>query len=237
MSPTIVRLSVQALLGRRRFWWLLVVPAVLVGLAVVVRLLAGTGVGYDEIVAGVGLTLALPLVSLLATSSVLGPEIDDGSVVYLLAKPVSRYVVAVSKYAVALVATWVFAALPLLLTGLVLEPADPGRSWAWAGGGAAAAAAYTALFLAVSAVTRHAVVLGLLFVFLWEGLLGTLLAGVKWVSIAAWGRSLAADWYPAPGQAGLTGTAYAVTATLALVAAGCWFTGERLRSFALRGET
>ena len=43
-------------------------------------------------------TLALPLVALLATSAVLGPEVDDGSIVYLLAKPVNRYGLAISKY-------------------------------------------------------------------------------------------------------------------------------------------
>ena len=57
MNPTVVRLSVQALLGRRRFLLLLIIPAVMVALAVVVRALAGEGVGYIDIVSGLGLTL------------------------------------------------------------------------------------------------------------------------------------------------------------------------------------
>lgn len=238
MNTTIVRLSAQALLGRRRFWLLLVIPLVLLALAVTVRALAGAGAGYDAIVSGVGLTLVVPLVALLATSAVLGPEIDDGSIVYLLAKPVSRYVVGLSKYLVALLATWVFAAVPLLLTGLVIEVEEPGLALAWLLGGMVAAAAYCALFLAMAALTRHAVVLGLLFVFLWEGLLGGLLTGVKWVSIAAWGRQVASSASDLVdlSAAAAPGLAYALVATAVVVAAGCWLTGERLRSFALTGE-
>jgi hypothetical protein len=51
------------------------------------------GTGY-EIIDAVGFTLALPLVALLAASAVLGPEIDDGSIVYLIAKPVPASVSA-----------------------------------------------------------------------------------------------------------------------------------------------
>ena len=34
--------------------------------------------------------------AILATSSVLGPEVDDGSIVYLLSKPVNRDGIAIS---------------------------------------------------------------------------------------------------------------------------------------------
>ena len=237
MNGTILRLSAQALLGRRRFLLLLVLPAVLLVLAVVVRWLAGEGEGYEAIVTGVGLLLALPLVALLATSSVLGPEVDDGSIVYLLAKPVSRQSVATSKYAVACLATLVCGALPLPLAGLVLEPGATESALAWAAAGVLAAAAYCALFLALSAVTRHAVVLGLLFVFFWEGLLGSLLSGVRWVNVASWAREVAfaVDGRFDPGER--VGTTYAVVAAVVLVVAAVWLTGERLRSFSMRGET
>ena len=104
LNPTITRLSSQALLGRRRGIVLVLIPALVVVLAVVVRALTSEGVGSD-LVGGVGFTLALPLVALLAASAVLGPEVDDGSIVYLIAKPLSRHTVARSKYAVAWLAT------------------------------------------------------------------------------------------------------------------------------------
>lgn len=238
MNTTIVRLALQALLGRRRFLLLLLIPLVLVALAIVVRALAGEGAGYQEIVVDLGLGLVLPLVALLATSSALGPEIDDGSIVYLLAKPVNRHAVALSKYAVAVLATLAFGALPLLVAGLVVDSSRPGEAGAWLGAGALGAAAYCGLFLAISALTRHAVVLGLLFVLVWEGLLGGLLTGVRWLSVGQWARELATaldDRIQVPGPG--VGLAYALAATAVVVGAGVWFTGERLRSFSLRGDT
>lgn len=234
MNPTIVRLSAQALLGRRRGVVLVLIPAVLLVLAVVVQALTDDAVGY-EAVANLGFTLALPLVALLAATAVLGPEVDDGSIVYLLSKPVSRHVIAASKYVVAWAATMVLGALPLLAAGLVLDASDPRQAMAWGVGGAVAGTAYTALFLGLAAFTRHAVVIGLLFALLWEGVLGNVLDGIRWVAIGAWGREVATEissQVPAPG----IGVGYAVVAAALVSAASLWFTGDRLRSFTLRGD-
>ena len=120
MNPTILRLSAQALLGRRRGLVLLLIPAVLLVLAVVVQALTDDTVGYEAVVS-LGFTLALPLVALLAATAVLGPEVDDGSIVYLLSKPVSRHVIASSKYVVAWGATMVLGASRSWSAGLVLD--------------------------------------------------------------------------------------------------------------------
>jgi ABC-2 type transport system permease protein len=237
MNATIARLSAQALFGRKRVLLLLVLPVALIALTITVRVLAGAEVGYDEIVVGLGLGMALPLVALLAASSVLGPEIDDGSIVYLLAKPISRRVVALSKFVVALGATVGFGALPILALGLINAPDSLDRSLAWLGGGVLAAVAYSGLFLALSASTRHAVVIGLLFVFFWEGLMGNLLTGIRWVSVGAWSRQLAASLDDTMVLASGVGTTYAVLACAVLTLGGVWFTGTRLRSFSMRGET
>jgi ABC-2 type transport system permease protein len=234
VNPTILRLSTQALFGRRRGVLLLLIPALLVVLAVVVRLVAGSGSGYDAVI-GLGFTLALPIVALLAASAVLGPEIDDGSIVYLLAKPVSRHAVALSKYAAAWVATMSLGAVPLLVCGLVLDAGDPRRALAWTVGAAVAGTAYTALFLALAALTRHAVVIGLVFALLWEGLLGQVLSGVKWVAIGPWGEAVAAGVSDRVDGSGI-GVGYALVAAAVVTAATLWFAGDRLRSFTLRGD-
>ncbi|MEI2778167.1 MAG: ABC transporter permease subunit [Tetrasphaera sp.] len=234
MNPTIIRLSAQALFGRRRGLVLVLIPLVLVGLAVLVRLLAGGDDGYDSVV-NLGYTLALPLVALLAASAVLGPEVDDGSIVYLLAKPVSRHVIAVSKFVVAWLATLVLGALPLAIAGLVLDAGDVARALAWGAGAAVAGTAYTALFLVLAAMTRHAVVAGLLFVLIWEGVLGGLLAGIRWVAIGSWGRQVASEISSRVEDADLA-LPYAVGAALVVTLAALWVTGDRLRSFTLRGD-
>ena len=157
---------------------------------------------------GLGFTLALPLVALLAATAVLGPEVDDGSIVYLISKPVSRHVIAVSKFAVAWGATVALGALPLLVSGLVLDGSDVRQAVAWGVAGVVAGTAYTALFIALAAFTRHAVVIGLLFALLWEGLLGSLFSGIRWVSIGPWGRGVAEAISPQVSGPG-TGLTYA----------------------------
>lgn len=235
MNATILRLSAQALLGRRRGLVLVLIPAVLIVLAVVVRALTDdVSVGYGA-VTDLGFTLALPLVALLAATAVLGPEIDDGSIVYLIAKPVSRHVVAASKFAVAWAATMALGAVPVLVAGLVLDVHEPRRALAWGVGAVVAGTAYTALFLGLAAFTRHAVVVGLLFALLWEGVLGNVLHGIRWVAIGAWGREVAtsvSSLVPSP-DINLT---YAVVAAVLVSVTSLWFTGDRLRSFTLRGD-
>ena len=234
MNPTILRLSAQALLGRRRGVVLVLIPAVLLVLAVVVQALTDDAVGYEAVVS-LGFTLALPLVALLAATAVLGPEVDDGSIVYLLSKPVSRHVIAASKYVVAWAATVVLGALPLLVAGLVLDTSDPRQAIAWGVGGAVAGTAYTALFLGLAAFTRHAVVIGLLFALLWEGVLGNVLDGIRWVAIGAWGREVATEISSKVPAQGI-GLGYAVVAAALVTVGSLWFTGDRLRSFTLRGD-
>ena len=234
MNRTVFRLSAQAILGRRRGLVLALIPAALLVLALLVRALTDADLGVEAAV-GLGLSLALPLVALLASTAVLGPEIDDGSIVYLLSKPVSRHVIARSKFAAAWVATMVLGALPIVLVAVVVDPSQPRRAIAFGLGAAVAGTAYAAMFIALAALTRHAVVIGLLFTLLWEGLLGSVLLGVRWLSVAAWGREVASALSPLIDDVAI-GTAYAVAAATLVTAASLWFTGDRLRSFTLRGD-
>ena len=235
MNRTLLRLSTQALFGRRRGIVLLLLAGALLALAVLVSLLTDDEVGVEAVV-GLGFTVVLPLVALLAATAVLGPEIDDGSVVYLLAKPVSRHVIAVSKFAAAWGSTMVLGALPVALAALVLEPSKPTRALAVGVGAVVSGTVYTAVFLALAALTRHAVVVGLLFVLVWEGVLGSIFAGVRWLSVGAWGRAVA-DRLSAPyDEAVNVAVPYAVVAAVLVTLGAVWFTGDRLRSFTLRGD-
>ena len=234
MNGTLLRLSAQAIFGRRRGLVLLFIPGALLVLSVVVRVLTDREVGVEAAI-GLGFTLALPLVALLASTAVLGPEVDDGSIVYLLSKPVSRHVIAVSKYAAAWAATVVLGALPLVVVGLVLDPSEVRRALALGVGGAVAGTVYAAVFIGLAALTRHAVVVGLLFVLVWEGALGSVFVGIRWLSVGSWGREVASEISPLVDAAG-TGVVYAAVAAIVVAVGSVWFTGDRLRSFTLRGD-
>ena len=234
MNLTIASLAAQALVGQRRGWTLLALPACLVALAVGLHIFA-PGTSSTQVLSGLGYPVLLPLVALLATSWVLGPEIDDGSIVYLLAKPVNRYVVAISKFVVAWVATMLAGALPLWGVAMLVDGGATRWAFAWLVAAVVAGTAYCALFLALSALTRHAVVVGLLFVLMWEGLLGGLLSGIAWVSVRQWGLRAATALHERIFGPELSLT-YALSAALVVTIGGVWLAGDRLRSFTVRGD-
>jgi len=235
MNPTIARLALAALLGRKRFVLLLLFPIGLIALTVLVRVLSSDPDAAMEILFGLGLLVVLPLLALVAATAVMGPEVDDGSLVYLLAKPVSRHSVAFSKYVVALATVLLLGPVSMLVAGIAIHPDETGLILAISAGASLSAIAYTSLFLAMSTVWKHAVVVGLLFVLLWEGTLAGIFSGVAWLSIGRWGdrvsASLDPDW-TAPSVA----LWWAIACLTVVAVGGVWFSGDRLRSFSLKGD-
>lgn len=232
MNATIIKLALQALLGRRRFWLLLALPLALIGLTALIRALSSDPDAAWPMISFLGYPLVLPLVAILAASSVLGPEVDDGSIVYLLAKPVSRHAVASSKWVVAWSATLVFGSLGVLVAGLVAGGGSEALAWGVAA--LVAGTTYSGLFLALSAFTRHAVVVGLIFVLIWEGLAGGFLSGVAWLSVGQWGIRVGHETSPLLDDP--VNLPWAILASVAVTLGGVWFAGDRLRSFALTGD-
>ena len=235
ISRTIIRLGVKSIFGRRRGILLFALPLVLVGLAVLVRALVGADPhAASDTLEALGLTVIVPLVALLATTALLAPEIDDGSIAYLLAKPISRYTIVVSKLVVAATCVLVFAVVPMLVAGLVLLTDEPALGLGFAVGSMAGGLAYCALFALLSVLNRHAVVIGLIYLLIWEGLLGSLLAGVRWLSITQWASAIVER--VADVELVALSLVYAVLATVAVIGLGSWLTGRRLRAFNLTGD-
>ncbi len=194
MNVTVMWLTVRTLLGRRRFWLLLALSLVLLVLSVGVRALTGTDDSVAwVIVSGFGVGTLVPLIALLAGTGSIGPEIDDGSIVFLLSKPVSRFTIVGSKLVVAVVTALVLGLVPVVLSVLLLA-ANPGTLAPPIGVAAAAAVlAYCALFLLLSVLTRNAVIIGLLYAIVWETTVANLVPGARTLSVRQWSLSLAQE--------------------------------------------
>jgi ABC-2 type transport system permease protein len=236
MNLTIVRITARALFGRRRFLLLLPLPVLLVGLALLARSLGATPADWGgPVIVGLGLVVVLPVVALVVGTGVLGSEIDDGTIAHILAKPLPRAEIIVSKLAVAVVVTAVTAGLPLFVTGLIADsvPLAVGVTL----GALVGSAAYCALFMMLSLLTRLPVLLGLVYVLVWEGLLGNLLDGTKVLSIQQYVIAVA----DRVANSDILSTTVSLPVALAMsfiVAVGATVLAvDRLRSFSIVGET
>lgn len=192
VQATVARLTVRGLLGSRRGIMLLVVPALLLLMAAVAR--SSSGDKHDltvNILGTLGLGTLVPILGLVVGTGVIATEIDDGSIVYLLAKPLPRWRIVTTKLAVAVLTTWLFSAVPTLLAGLILYGTKDGLAVAFTLGVLVAGAVYSALFLLLGVVTRNAVVIGLAYALIWESLIGNFVKGAKTLSIQQWGLSVA----------------------------------------------
>jgi ABC-2 type transport system permease protein len=231
INTTVAWLGVRSLFGRRRGVLLFVLPLVLLALAILVHVLVDSTAVADDILHQLGLVVVVPLVALIATTGVLSSEIDDGSVVYLLAKPLPRLSIVVSKLLVAFACVLVFASLPLLASGLILRLDTPGLGLGFAVGGLAGGLTYCALFAFASVLTRHAVVVGLIYVLIWEGLLGGLLDGIRWLSVTRWSSAITDEITGEPALVDSLSLPYAITATVVVIIGATLLASQKLQRY------
>ncbi|MEV4723816.1 ABC transporter permease [Micromonospora humida] len=233
---TVSWITARGLFGRRRFLMLLPLPAVLVLLAVLCRSLGvDPGQWATPVLVGLGLAVVLPVVALIVGTGVLGAEIDDGTVVHILTKPLPRWQIVLPKLAVAAGVSAVTVAVPLYVAGVLADSVRLGLGLVVAS--ALGALAYSALFLALSLVTRRPVLLGLVYVLIWEGLLGNFVSGTRVLSIQQWVIALADRIAPTDLLSTTVSVPVAVVLT-ALVSVGFTVLAiDRLRSFSVAGET
>ena len=189
---------------------------------------------------GFALATIVPLLGLIAGAGAIGPEIDDGSIVYLMSKPLSRHSIVLSKLVVAVAVVTLVAAVPTFIAGLVLSGTAEGLAVGYGIGAAIAGLAYCALFILLAILTRNAVVVGLIYVLIWESLVGNFVPGAQVLSIQQW--ALAITEKVIGSSAPTLGVSSAVSlgegvVLLTVIIVGCtWFAGSRLRKLRLTGS-
>ncbi len=235
-NPTIAAITLRATMGRRRAVLFAIPAIILIGLTLVLRASHPAAQLWPAQVLGdFGFSVLLPLTALIIGTGVLGAEIDDGSAIHLLATPIRRSTVVVTKFAVAALLTMVFAAIPELLAGL-LAPASRKLAIALFVGALVGSVIYSAVFVMASVLTTRAIAVGLLYVLVWEALLGNLVGGVRILSVAHYSLGVANAIYPDQNlRAGLSLTTSLVLGVIVTVG-GLILATRRLSAFAIKGE-
>ncbi len=241
MNATVAQLTARTLLGRRRTLLLLALPAILVLASIGIRTLIGSDQWMSASLLG-GFTLGtmVPLLGLIVGTGAIGPEIDDGSIMYLLAKPISRRTIATSKFAVAAAIITVVAAIPTLIAGLILAGTADGVAFGFAAGAAVAGLAYCGLFLLLAVLTRHAVVIGLFYALIWESLVGGFVPGAQALSVQQWSLAVTerilGDAAAGLGVASAVSLGTAATSLVIVTIGGTWYAGVRLRTLPVTSD-
>jgi ABC-2 type transport system permease protein len=237
-NHTVARLTYKGLLGRRRALILCALPVLLLIVAGAVRGLTGADDQVaTQLLGGFAMATMVPLIGVIAGTGAIGPEIDDGSVVYLLAKPLRRSSIIVTKLLVAIGVTVAFSAIPTFLAGFILNGNSQQIAVAYAVAAAVASVAYSALFLLLGTISRHAVVIGLVYALIWEALFGSIVPGARALSVQQW--ALAVAQKVGDSGAGITsevGVPTGVTLLVIATVGGAWYASRKLRTLTLAGE-
>lgn len=182
-------MGARQLLGQRRVILPALVALAPVLIAVIVRAVADGDTPAAEVAAniltGTVTLIVLPVTALFLATAALGSEIEDGTAVYLLSKPVARWRILAGK----LLAAWGASAAIVLaaaaVSGAVLLAGESG--WNVLGGFLVAllagSFAYSALFLMFSLLTTRALLAGLAYAFIWEGVITNFAPGVQRASV------------------------------------------------------
>jgi ABC-2 type transport system permease protein len=233
---TVAMITARGLFGRRRALLLLPLPLLLIGLAAICRAydLEPTQWG-QSVIEGLGFAVVLPVIALIVGTGVLGSEVDDGTLVHILTKPLPRRDIVLAKFAVAVIATAITTAIPLFVVGLLAGSASLGLALAVAA--VVGSFAYTALFLLLSLLTRRPVLLGLVYILIWENLLGRFLSGTRVLAIEQYVITIADKLEPTTMLDGKVGVTTAVVMSVLFVVVSTVIAINRLGSISLAGET
>ena len=191
-------LSLRQLQGRWRIAALLVVAAIPLVPAIIAVASSDkpTALDLDDgLINGILASAVLPILTLVLATPVFGNELEDKTLSNLTLTPLRRWRIVAPKLAAP-----ISVAAPLIVLSAVVSVlvAFEGAEIDGAGRAAAAAAIglaigallYGTMFAWLGLFTRRALGIGLLYVFIWEGLFGTFVDGLKYLSVRQYSLSI-----------------------------------------------
>jgi ABC-2 type transport system permease protein len=221
---TLASVTLRALLGRRRTLLMVLLAAMPVLLGLLVR------ANRDELrtevlgptIDGLVIRVVLPLIALVFGTAALGAELDDGTGVHLLTKPISRSTIIVAKAIVAGTLTAILIVPSTVLSGILMGGLGSDAiavTFAFALANIVGAYLYTAIFLVLSVITSRGLIIGLAYALLWEGIVAGLLPGSQVFSVREYLTGIALTLSPEAVKESLVGASGFIYAAVALALA------------------
>ena len=198
----IAGVTFRALLGRRRSLLMLLLAATPILLGVLVRANASE---LDPVTLGATIDgfvnrVVLPLVALVFGTSALGSELDDGTAIPLLTKPISRRSIIAAKIVVAGTLTAAMIVPSTLVAGLLMGGGGGDAlavTFAYAIANLIGSYLYVAIFLVLGVITSRGLIIGLAYSLIWEAVVSSLLRGSQIFSVREYIAGIASALEPA----------------------------------------
>jgi ABC-2 type transport system permease protein len=244
VTGIIYRLTLRQMLGRGRTILIGLLALLPVLVALVYRLGSQDTEQLDwaatVLFDGLVVSTLLPLAALVYGTAVLGAEIEDGTAVYLLSKPIARSRIIVAK----ILASWTLTTATVLASGLAagaIALYDKPKGDILLGFGLGivlGGLVYSALFVMLSVITSRALIAGLIYVFIWEGLVNGLFEGTRLLSVRHYTLGVADAFVDLPASSfdAPLGTGEALVLMALFGGLATWYGTRRLRRFEI-GET
>ena len=176
--------------------FVLVLAALAIGLAVLVAILADGEDSQDGIIDvlfdGLMIGAIMPIVVMALATAAFGNELEDKTMSFLILKPIARWALALPKLLASIIVGGPILAATGVVMTLVLLDGDAFAAFAVGVAMLTGVVAYASIFTWAGVVTggsSAALGFAVVYVFVWEGLIGTFLEGVRYLSVR--GYSLA----------------------------------------------
>ena len=183
----VFRLSLRQMAGRRRLLIIIVLAALPVAVAATVSFLSRQGQADAEMIDilfdGLIVAAIVPLVMMALATAAFGNELEDRTLSYLVLKPVRRSLIVLPK----ILASLTVGGSVLVVSGVAsaLLGLDGSAQAATAVGVAvlAGVVTYAAIFTWAGLLSTSALAYGLIYVFIWEALIGSFFGGIRYLSV------------------------------------------------------
>jgi ABC-2 type transport system permease protein len=215
----VLRLTLRALVLQKRTLMLVLVCLAPVVTALIYALAKPPDANDLDFYSGMVQQLFVPtvaaLVALVFGVSAFGDEREDGTILYLVATPQPRIELVIAKIGAAWAASLLLLVPSLVAMGLLgLGGSRTAGRIAWPLLGVVLASlAYCSAAAWLSLKTRRPVIIGIVYILLWEGSIATFAASAERFSISAYGRAFTAHVLPqaAPPVTGIAASAAILT--------------------------
>ncbi len=182
----IYMLTLRQLAGKYRLI-IIVILAILPIVMAWVSTIADDGPSHGEIddvlINGMFASAILPIIVLALATAALGNEVEDKTLGFLVLNPLARWRIVLPKLLAAVTIGGAVVVVSGVIASLLAFEGDMKTAVAVGVALFAGVAAYSSLFLWLGLMTSRGLAVGLLYVFLWEGLFSNFVEGIRMVSI------------------------------------------------------